>query len=182
MATTSYAIGTGSNRRHGVHGAPADVVAAAIEALGAAGCRVVAVAPIVATPALGPGGRRFANSAAIVETERDPRALLALLKRIERAFGRRRGRRWGTRVLDLDILLWSGGALACRTLAIPHPGIASRAFVLAPLEQIAAGWRVPRTGRTVRHLAARLRLTGARAARIGPRSAPLGKAAGKAGS
>ena len=104
------------------------------------------------TAAIGPAGRSFANAAAILETDLDPVALLAALKRIERRFGRRAGRRWGPRVLDLDIILWSGGRFASRRLNIPHEGLAERPFVLHPLAQIAGDWPVPGTGRAVRHL------------------------------
>ena len=61
MAKTSYAIALGSNRRHGRHGAPAGVLAAAIEAVRAVG-DVEAQSTIVGTPALGPAGRGFANA------------------------------------------------------------------------------------------------------------------------
>src|SRR3546814_9467855 len=103
MALTSYAIALGSNRR-GRHGGPADTVRAAAQALDAE-----RLSSIHATPALGPAGRGFANAAAIVETDLEPPDLLARLKSIARTFGRRGGRRWGPRVLDLDILLWSDG-------------------------------------------------------------------------
>jgi 2-amino-4-hydroxy-6-hydroxymethyldihydropteridine diphosphokinase len=164
MAETSYAIAIGSNRRHGRHGAPAAVIAAALDALAAQGVRVVARSPIIRTAALGPAGRGFANAAAIIATTLPPPALLALLKRIEAAFGRRAGRRWGARVLDLDIALWSGGAWPARRrkagphrLAIPHRHMADRAFVLDPLARIAAGWRDPHSSRTIRQLRTRLR-------------------------
>ena len=156
MATASYAIGIGSNRRHGAHGAPAGVIEAALDALAAAGCRVVARSRIVRSRALGPARRDFANAAAIIESDRDPPALLTLLKRIERGFGRTPGRRWGPRVLDLDILLWRGGTVAGRRLRVPPPGLAARGFVLVPLEEIAPGWRLPGGALAVRHLRARL--------------------------
>jgi 2-amino-4-hydroxy-6-hydroxymethyldihydropteridine diphosphokinase len=151
MATTSYAIALGSNRR-GRHGAPEREIAAAIALLG----RVTAVSPILRTAALGPSKRRFANAIAILETGEDPSALLARLKALERAFGRRAGIRWGARVLDLDVILWSGGAWSSPDLTVPHPHFRARAFVLDPLARIAAGWRDPLTGRTVRQLRTRL--------------------------
>ena len=138
----TYAIALGSNRRHGRHGAPAGVLRAAIATLEAEGLRITAVSPILATPALGPAGRAFANAALLAETPLDPPALLALLKRTERSFGRRPGRRWGPRVLDLDIILWSGGAFRSRRLSIPHRETARRAFVLTPLASIAPRWRL----------------------------------------
>ncbi len=154
-----YAIALGSNRRHGRHGGPDGVVRAALVALEAAGLRLVAVSPLIPTPALGPAGRSFVNAAAIVETRLDPPALLDLVKGIERSFGRRRGRRWGARVLDLDILLWSGGRWprhGGRRLFVPHRSLEQRDFVLAPLIRIAPDWRVGQSGRTVRQ--ARFRL------------------------
>ncbi|KKC23836.1 2-amino-4-hydroxy-6-hydroxymethyldihydropteridine diphosphokinase [Sphingomonas sp. SRS2] len=151
-----YAIAIGSNRRHGRHGAPAGVVRAAVAALGDAGVRVIATSPIIPTPALGPAGRSFANAAVIAETDLDPPALLARLKTIEVAFGRRRGRRWGPRVLDLDIILWSGGLWTGERLVIPHRSLEQRDFVLRPLAAIAPGWRVGTGARTVRQARARL--------------------------
>ena len=76
---------------------------------------------IRATPALGPAGRGFANAVAIVESKLEPDELLAELKAMERAFGRRPGRRWGPRVLDLDIILWSDGAWGGPGPIVPHP-------------------------------------------------------------
>lgn len=158
-----FAIAIGSNRRHGRHGAPDAVIGAALDALAAEGVRIVLRSPVTRTVALGPAGRGFANAAAIIATELSPPALLTLLKRIEANFGRRRGRRWGARVLDLDIALWSGGTWPGRPrhasphgLAIPHRHLAARRFVLDPLDQIASDWRDPRTGRTIRQLRTRL--------------------------
>jgi 2-amino-4-hydroxy-6-hydroxymethyldihydropteridine diphosphokinase len=155
LVPDSYAIALGSNRAHGRYGAPAAVVRAAVEALAEFGS-IQAVSSIHRTAAWGPAGRDFANAAAILETELDPAALLAELKQIERRFGRRPGRRWGPRVLDLDIILWSGGRFTSRRLTIPHPQLARRPFVLEPLAEIAPAWRVAGTGPRVRHLASRL--------------------------
>jgi 2-amino-4-hydroxy-6-hydroxymethyldihydropteridine diphosphokinase len=149
--TATYAIALGSNRP-GRHGPPPAELRAALDAIGG----VVARSPIVATPPLGPSTRRFANAAALIASDEAPAALLARLKRIEAAFGRRRGRRWGARVIDLDIILWSGGIVAAPALTVPHRAFRARAFVLAPLSRIAPGWRDPLSGLTVRQLAARL--------------------------
>src|SRR4051812_9121684 len=107
MQPYRYAIALGSNRRHGRHGAPAGVVRAAIDELARGGFHLIAASSTIPTPALGPAGRGFANAAILVETMLEPPALLTFLKAVETRFGRRRGRRWGARVLDLDILLWS---------------------------------------------------------------------------
>ncbi|RYE03512.1 MAG: 2-amino-4-hydroxy-6-hydroxymethyldihydropteridine diphosphokinase [Sphingomonadales bacterium] len=146
----TYVIALGSNRR-GRHGSPEDEIAAALALL-----QPRAVSPILRTAPLGPSKRRFANAAAVLETRDDPPALLARLKAIERSFGRRPGRTWGMRVIDLDIILWSGGAWGETALTIPHPHFRARDFVLRPLLAIAPDWRDPISGRTVRQLFTRL--------------------------
>jgi 2-amino-4-hydroxy-6-hydroxymethyldihydropteridine diphosphokinase len=152
-----YLIALGANRRHARFGSPRRVLAAALERLETEGVHVVAAAPAIETAPVGPSIRRYANSAAVVETALDPETLLALLKRIERDFGRRPGgQRWRARVLDLDLVLWSGGAYAGAALTIPHPLFRTRSFVLNPALTVAAGWRDPLTGLTVRQLHARL--------------------------
>ena len=148
-----YAIAIGSNRPHGRFGRPAGVVEAAIARLdGEFG--LFDASPIVLNAAHGGAGRDFANAVALVESPLDPPAVLSRIKSLEREFGRRRGRRWGPRVLDLDIVLWSGGDFRAQGLTIPHAHLADRSFVLQPLAAIAPGWRVG--GLSVRHLAQRL--------------------------
>jgi 2-amino-4-hydroxy-6-hydroxymethyldihydropteridine diphosphokinase len=149
-----YAIAIGSNRPHGRHGRPTGVVEATIARLDR-DFGLFDASPIVLNSAHGGAGRDFANAVALVESELDPPAMLRKLKAIERDFGRRGGRRWGARVLDLDIALWSGGRFRSRGLAIPHPQLRRRSFVLQPLAAIAPRWRVE-GGLTVRHLAHRL--------------------------
>lgn len=148
MARSSYVIALGSNRR-GRHGSPEAEVRAALAAIGG----VVAVSPIVASAPIGPSRRRFANAAAMIESDETPPALLARLKEIERLAGRRRGRHWGARVIDLDIVLWSGGGWHSPGPSIPHPAFRERSFVLTPLLALVPGWRDPLTGLTIRQLA-----------------------------
>ena len=149
-----YAIAIGSNRPHGRHGRPTGVVEAAIARLDEE-FGLFDASPIILNAAHGGAGRDFANAVALVESDFDPPEMLRRLKTIERDFGRRGGRRWGPRVLDLDIVLWSGGKWRSRQLTIPHPRIAKRSFVLQPLAAIAPSWSV-RSPLTVRHLAERL--------------------------
>ncbi len=149
-----YAIGIGSNRRHVRFGRPAGVVAGAIERL-ERDFGLFAASPIVLNPAHGGAGREFANAVALIESTLEPPAMLSSLKVIESEFGRRRGRRWGTRVLDLDIVVWSGGKWQSRRLTIPHPALAKRSFVLGPLAATAPDWPI-KGALTPRHLAARL--------------------------
>ena len=138
-------------------GGPRLVLAAALEALAATGLEIEAAAPIVESAPFGPSLRRYANGAALVACELDPPELLALLHRIERGFGRRRrGRKWRARPLDLDIVLWSGGAWISQGLAVPHPEFRRRGFVLEPAGAIAPHWRDPVSGLTLARLRARL--------------------------
>ncbi|MFM5884679.1 MAG: 2-amino-4-hydroxy-6-hydroxymethyldihydropteridine diphosphokinase [Novosphingobium sp.] len=151
-----YLIALGSNVRHRRHGAPERVIAAAAEALAGAELKLLALAPVVRSAPLGPSLRRYANSAALIRTRKHPDALLCALQRIERQFGRRRaGQRWAARVLDLDIVLWAGGAWAAGDLVVPHPAFRERRFVLGPAARIAPHWRDPLSGLTIRQLAAR---------------------------
>ena len=117
---------------------------------------VTARAPVIATPPMGAARRRFANAALVLESALTPPALLAALKRTECEFGRRRGQRWGDRVLDCDIILWSGGAWASAGLVIPHAAFAQRRFVLDPACAIAPGWRAGPGGLTLAQHQARL--------------------------
>lgn len=149
-----YAIAIGSNRPHGRFGRPAGVVEAAIARLDE-DFGLFDASPIVLNAAHGGAGRDFANAVALIESDFEPPELLTRLKAIERAFGRRRGRRWGPRVLDLDLVLWSGGTFRSRRLTVPHPQLARRAFVLQPLAVIASNWPVVGS-LSVRHLAHRL--------------------------
>jgi 2-amino-4-hydroxy-6-hydroxymethyldihydropteridine diphosphokinase len=155
MHRTSYAIALGSNRRHGRHGDPRRVLAAAIAAIAVQDIRAERVSRIRTTPALGPAGRSFANAVVIITTPLLPFDLLKRLKSIERVFGRRRGRRWGPRVLDCDIILWSDGCWQESGLVIPHRDFRERSFVLEPLVEVAPTWRDPITGATIRQLLAR---------------------------
>jgi 2-amino-4-hydroxy-6-hydroxymethyldihydropteridine diphosphokinase len=149
VTTTTYALALGANV-HGRHGPPERALAAALGAIGG----VIAAAAVERSAPVGPSKRRYANAAALIATPESPPELLARLKAIERAFGRRRGRHWGARVLDLDIILWSGGAWASAELIVPHAAFRTRRFVLRPLARIAPAWRDPLTGRSVRQLLA----------------------------
>lgn len=154
MAEQRYLIALGSNMRHVRHGRPEQVLRAALKRLPGT---IAAVAPVIASPPLGPSRRRYANGAVLLQSPLMPLAMLDALHRLERDFGRRRrGQRWAARVLDLDIVLWSGGAWASPGLVIPHPAFRQRRFVLGPARAIVPDWRDPLTGLTVRQLLARL--------------------------
>jgi len=152
--THLYAIAIGSNRPHGRHGRPAGVVEAAIARLDQ-DFGLFDASPIILNAAHGGAGRDFANAVALVESELEPPDMLVRLKAIEREFGRRRGKRWGPRVLDLDVALWSGRKWRSRRLTVPHLQLGKRSFVLNPLAAIAPNWRLEGP-LTARHLAHRL--------------------------
>jgi len=92
---------------------------------------------------------RFLNMALAAETELDAPALLVFLKGIEERLGRRQGKRYGPRPIDLDIIFFGDETIDLPDLAVPHPRLAERAFVLRPLADIAATRVHPVTGLTV---------------------------------
>lgn len=161
MAKHRYLVALGSNVRHPQHGSPRRVLAAALGALDHGKLQVLAASQVIETAPLGPSRRRYANAVAVIRTRRKPQELLRKLHRIEHRFGRRRrGSAWGARVLDLDIVLWNGGAHVSAPgedgLVIPHPLFRERRFVLSPAATIAGRWRDPLTGLSINHLSARL--------------------------
>lgn len=89
----------------------------------------------------------FINAVALVETDLPPTELLRRLQRIESALGRDRNQHWGPRIIDLDILLYGDQSVDTAFLTIPHIRMMDRAFVMAPLAEIAPDLRLP-DGRT----------------------------------
>jgi 2-amino-4-hydroxy-6-hydroxymethyldihydropteridine diphosphokinase len=149
-------IGLGSNRCHGCHGRPRDILPAAVKALRKGGLKVRRVAPVIETAPIGPSIRRYANGAILGKWHGTPQQLLALLKATEAEFGRRRSRRWGARVLDCDLLAFGSQLIREPGLTVPHPALHERLFVLQPLLALWPDWRHPQCNLTVRHMATRL--------------------------
>lgn|SRR5574341_1433963 len=105
------------------------------------------------TEPIGPPQPRYLNAVLELETRLTPRALLALLRKAERSAVRRRDRgRWSARTLDLDLLLYEDRVIDEPWLLVPHPYIAMRRFVLAPLAELAPELTVPGLDRTVASL------------------------------
>ncbi|PTM41642.1 2-amino-4-hydroxy-6-hydroxymethyldihydropteridine diphosphokinase [Bosea sp. 124] len=120
-------------------GDPVAAFATALKALaGHDGIAVKRLSSVYRTPPWGKLDQpEFLNMAVLLETEMPARALLAACLKLERAGGRERRERWGPRTIDIDILSYGGETIDEPGLQIPHPRIAERAFVLAPLAEIA---------------------------------------------
>lgn len=88
-------------------------------------------------------GERFLNAAAIVSSSLSAEDLLAALQSVERSFGRQRDVRWGSRTLDLDLLLHGSAVVDLPTLLVPHPALWYRRFVLSSAVEIAGEWNHP---------------------------------------
>ena len=139
-------VALGSNST-GPWGPPRETVAAALRHLDAGAVRLRKASQLLVTSPFGVTDQPdFVNAVAEVETALAPEALLALLHEIERQAGRERLLRWGPRTLDLDLIDYHGLVRAGAAPVLPHPGIAERIFVLAPIAEIAPGWRHPTTG------------------------------------
>ncbi len=150
-----YLIAIGSNQRRAPIGGPVQIIEQAIIALEMADISVFRQSHIVRSRPIGPSQRIYANSAAILVSPLSPPEFLIQLQQVEIHFGRKRlGQKWGARTLDLDIILWSGGIWAsdAPALSIPHRDMKIRNFVLGPAAEIAAEWRDPISGRTIRQL------------------------------
>lgn len=127
-------LGLGSNL--GDRRAAIEAALARLDAL-ASTC-VLAVSSIIETDPMGFTDQpRFLNAVAELETDLLPHDLLDELHDIEDQLGRVRTRRWGPRTIDLDILLYDDLVMQTEVLTIPHPRLADRRFVLAPLVEIA---------------------------------------------
>jgi 2-amino-4-hydroxy-6-hydroxymethyldihydropteridine diphosphokinase len=104
----------------------------------------------------------FLNAALEAATELFPLQLLACIRNIERAMGRRRVTPKGPRNIDIDILYYGRSVIHTPELDTPHPGIAERCFVLEPLAEIAPDFRHPMNGKTAQEMLAALAPQGVR--------------------
>ena len=109
--------------------------------------RLVATSSLYRSAALGHADQPdFVNAVAQLSTELAPQPLLAALLAIEKRFGRERSFRNAPRTLDLDLLLYDAQTIDEPDLVVPHPRMHERAFVLAPLLEIAPGCVIPGRG------------------------------------
>ncbi|KRB14220.1 2-amino-4-hydroxy-6-hydroxymethyldihydropteridine pyrophosphokinase [Mesorhizobium sp. Root695] len=120
-------------------GDPAKSMGAALRMLDAdADTRVTGVSSLYRTPPWGKLDQPdFLNAAAEISTGLAPRALLDLCLDAERKLKRVREERWGPRLIDIDILVFGDRVIHETGLEVPHPRMLERAFVLAPLAEIA---------------------------------------------
>jgi 2-amino-4-hydroxy-6-hydroxymethyldihydropteridine diphosphokinase len=127
---------------------PVVQVRAGIEALAALpGSSLLRASSLYRSAPVGIRGQPdFINTVAALETELTPRALLSALFDIEARFGRRRDFPRAPRTLDLDLLLYDAETIDTPDLQVPHPRMHLRAFVLAPLLEIAPDCRIPGRG------------------------------------
>lgn len=109
---------------------------------------------------------RFHNLVCEGETDLSPVALLHAVKEIERRLGRQQGPRYGPRVIDIDLLFYDQLVLQTGELTLPHPRVAERAFVLAPLAEIAPMMVHPVLGETAEELLRRVSTSDVE--RVGP--------------
>jgi 2-amino-4-hydroxy-6-hydroxymethyldihydropteridine diphosphokinase len=143
-------VALGSNLG-GPWGTPEETLAQAFRALDQFPLKLLAQSPVLRTA---PYGRMnqpdFCNAVARIETHLPPETLMRRLHMIERSAGRQRRLRWGPRTLDLDLLDYHGlvrmrRGQAIKPLALPHPDMLARAFVMEPLAAIAPQWKHPVT-------------------------------------
>lgn len=132
---TNVFIGLGSNL-----GDRRANVAEAIEKIAAIpGTRILKASSLYESEPHGNAKTWFVNGVIDIETPLTPEKLLSKLKAIETAMGRKRvkGKRWGSRTIDLDILFYDSLVVSKRNLKIPHPELPNRRFVLLPLSELA---------------------------------------------
>ena len=135
------------------------LLAAALTALGEMGLAHRCVSSVWQTEAWPPGSGQpdYFNAVAEIDAQgMAPEAVYGALAAIERRFGRERRERWAPRTLDLDILSMDGFIGEFGGVILPHSRIEERAFVLAPLAEIAPNWRHPVSGQTAAALLAAL--------------------------
>jgi 2-amino-4-hydroxy-6-hydroxymethyldihydropteridine diphosphokinase len=146
-------VGLGSNLQR-----PAHQVRQALSALAQLEqTRLRASSQLYASRPQGPQDQPdFVNAVACLSTRLSPEALLAALQNLERQQGKVKNRHWGERVIDLDVLLYSDWLIETETLAVPHPHIQQRDFVLVPLLELAPDLGCPRTGESYRQALAKL--------------------------
>lgn len=118
---------------------------------------ITAVSPIYQTPPWGVIDQPdFLNLCLQAKTNLPPLELLAFVKALEVQLGREPAKRWGPRLIDIDIIFYANQLIETESLTVPHPHLAERAFVLRPLADIVPTFVHPHLGESVATLAARV--------------------------
>lgn len=124
---------------------------------------IEAISPVYETDPWGPVPQPdYLNLCLAARTAVTPRALLTEVKKLELQLGRRPGARWGARLIDIDLLFYDDLVYEDEKLTLPHPHVDQRAFVLAPLADIAPQLVHPVTGQTVAEMLAAVDAAGIR--------------------
>jgi len=152
------------------------LLAQALDAMRETGFELRAASGVWRTPAWPPGADQPDYFNAVVEMAAKgvaPEAIFDRTRTIETAFGRERRTRWAARTLDLDLVALGELSGCFGEVILPHPRMHERAFVLAPMAEIAPGWRHPERGQTVREMLAALGSSGGyrRVSDLGPSGA-----------
>ena len=117
------------------------------------GTKIIKESSLYESEPLGESREWYVNGVIQIETELRPDLLLQKCKNIERAMGRKKVRkRWGARIIDLDIILYNNLKLEKGSLKVPHPEMHKRKFVLIPLSEIAPQVVHPVMGMTISEL------------------------------
>lgn len=153
MTSQGIFIALGANVLSKV-GNPAETIGAALDWLARTRVEIESCSPLYRTRAWpDPADPAFVNAVARIATDRTPLELLQLLHETETVFGRTRSLRYAPRTLDLDLLDYEG-RVEKGPPTLPHPRMATRAFVLVPLADVEPNWRHPQSGLTVAQLIA----------------------------
>jgi 2-amino-4-hydroxy-6-hydroxymethyldihydropteridine diphosphokinase len=145
-------IGLGSNI-----GDRLDILSRALSLLRGEAGEIVAMSSVWETEPWGfDADEQFLNMVAVLDTDKQPQQLMQLFRSIEGRLGRTRrsSRRYESRTIDIDILLWEDRVISLPGLEVPHQSIADRRFVLVPMNEVASGAVHPVTGITVAEMLA----------------------------
>ncbi|MDR2772534.1 MAG: 2-amino-4-hydroxy-6-hydroxymethyldihydropteridine diphosphokinase [Elusimicrobiota bacterium] len=145
MVNKNVFLGLGSNI--GDRGANLEMALSLLAGFGY--IKIEKISSFYETAPIGPDQRNFYNAVIKCSTQLFPHCLLFVIKNIEQVMGRKKTIRWGSRIIDIDILFFGNESLVSPNLTIAHKEIGNRLFVLIPLSEIAPRFKFPSTGCTI---------------------------------